>query len=173
MESFRIKENAITARRLEGNIYTLILLSDLWVEDHVFRGMDLRFKTFLGAHRLFQEIEDGFYRVYGAFDEKSGFLGVAFGSLEKDNSTWNAHVAFRRGADAAKCCLEIEKVLIEDYQKDGINLGCITGYIPECNRGAIRMSKRYGCKDNGISDKVNFMTADRVYPCREMRKELR
>lgn len=166
-------KNLYHAVRLNGDEKTICLLSDMWTEEHIFSALDKRVKTFSGAHRLFSRIEQGIVRVYGIFLGTS-VKGVVFGCEEKFSpGRFEAHIAFLRGADAAKGCLECEKILVHDYQKDGIRIQQIAGYIPSWNRAAIRMAKRCGYVDAGIDKTKTVIRDEFVFPCHVLLKEMR
>lgn len=160
----------MNAVRMRGSDQrTLLALSNFFVEPHIFPMLDGRVKTFLGAHLLFSRIESGAVRVYGAF-AGAFLLGCCFGALDDERVSFSVHVVCPRKIDAVAVCSACEKAMIADYRKDGVEVNYVVGYIPDYNRAAIRMAKRYGCSDFGIrNDKTIYHNRTEV-PCREMRK---
>lgn len=172
MEFRVIPEGDVHARRLLGSDDTLRLLSDLWVEEHVFIHLDQRIRSFFGAHKLFSAMESGRVRVYGAFDQRDVFLGCVFGAIEADGETFNTHCAFRRGADAVAAFEKILPVMVADYRADHVEVRQVAGYIPECNRAAIRAAKRFGCVDQGVVPGRVFIDGEYLLPCRKLVKKI-
>lgn len=168
---FRVKpEGCVSARKLPGNDETLRKLSDLWVEEHVFAHLDQRIRTFYGAHKLFSLIELGHVRVYGAFDERDAFLGCVFGWAQED--TFITHCAFYRGVDAVAAFKIVTPVMVADFASLSIIIRRVVGYIPECNRAAIRAAKRYGCRDDGVAPDHVFIDGEYLIPCHRLIMEL-
>ena len=155
--------------RLSGNTKTLLYLNDLWVEDHVFRALDPRIKSFFGAHLLFTQIERGHVRVYGAFDEENELGGVCFGVLSSERETFEGHIAFRRGYSASEGIWLCSEAMREDYLNDGITVTGIVGYIPVFNRAAILAAKRTGYRDYGVKNGLTVEHDGADWPCRELR----
>ena len=144
--------------RLPADDRTLRILSDLFVQEHIFPVLDKRVKTYFGAHCLFRNIEAGFVRVYGAF-YKEKLFGVCFGHLVENSSDFCTHLAFFRHSKV--------------FAEEGITVESIVGYIPDYNKAALSFARRYGCEDLGI-DLTKTIIKDRyVIPCRVMKKKLR
>lgn len=161
----------VTAIRLPKDDRTLRLLSDLFVQKHVFPVLDKRVKTFVGAHRLFKNIENGFVRVYGAFYQ-GRIIGVCFGHLENEHD-FCTHVAFCRHSRVLDGCFACADAMINEFSQEGVEIKNIVGYIPDYNKAAQRLARRFGCKDHGINENKTIVEDYYEVPCRVMKKELR
>jgi hypothetical protein len=135
---------------MPGDRLTIKLLSDLWVEEHIFNHLDLRLKTYAGVHWLFSEIEKGRFRAYGVFMPDSSFGGCIYGFLEAPD-TFQVHLCLRRRVKAAEAFDLFKKELLADYARDGVKVKTIVGRIPACNRAATSFCRRYGAKNMGIA----------------------
>lgn len=151
---------------MPGDDETLKRLSDLWVEEHVFTHLDQRIRTFFGAHKLFSLIESGRVRAYGAYDERGSFLGCVFGWSDGDEFV--THCAYYRGVDAVAALKTTTSVMVADFTSLGIVIRRVVGYIPECNRAAIRAAKRYGCRDEGVAADKVFEDREYLIPCHRL-----
>lgn len=160
------------AKRLEGDTKTMHIMSNMMVQEHIFNALDHRLKTYFGAHCLFRSIENGSIRVYGAFTDTDLLSGIGFGNLDEDNN-FVAHVMFFRNCDVADGCRKCADIMIEEYKTEGIEVQNIIGYIPDQNRAALRMARRFGCKDKGLTKEVVWINNNYHYPCRIMIKEVR
>lgn len=158
--------------RLPADDRTLRIISDLFVQEHIFPVLDKRVKTYFGAHCLFRNIEAGFVRVYGAFYEEKLF-GVCFGHLVENTSDFCTHLAFLRHSKVFAGCAACSAVMVQEFAEEGITVESIVGYIPDYNKAALSFARRYGCEDLGI-DLTKTIIKDRyVIPCRVMKKKLR
>ena len=167
-----MSDNSVSALRLPCDDRTLSIMSELFVQEHIFKVLDMRVKTFIGAHRLFKNIENGYVRVYGAFFQDR-IIGVCFGNIEPGTSDFCTHLAFLRHSKALEGCFACAAAMVADYAKEGIIVQSIVGYIPEHNKAALRIARFYGCKDYGIDKTKTIVENCYEIPCRVMKKELK
>ena len=163
-----MSDNGVFAARLPKDDRTLRLLSDLFVQKHIFPVLDKRVKTFVGAHRLFKNIESGYVRVYGAFFQDK-VMGVCFGHLEPGTQDFCTHLAFLRHTKALAGCAACADVMVKEYREQGIAIKNIVGYIPDYNRAALRLARLYGCEDCGIDETKTIIEDCYEVPCRVMK----
>jgi hypothetical protein len=166
-----LDNNGVFAARLPKDDRTIRLLSDLFVQEHIFPALDKRVQTYAGAHKLFKNIESGFVRVYGAFYQEK-LMGVCFGHLEEGTSDFCTHLAFLRHTKALEGCASCAAVMVEDYKREGIIVKNIVGYIPDYNRAALRIARLYGCEDCGIDETKTIIKDNYIIPCRVMKINL-
>ena len=162
----------VTAIRLPKDDRTLRILSDLFVQKHIFPVIDKRVKTYYGAHCLFRNIERGFVRVYGAF-YKDKLIGCCFGHLEENSSDFCVHIVFLRHCKALDGCFACADTMIQEYAQEGVTIDAIVGYIPDYNRAALRLARKFGCVDLGIDETKTIIEDYYEVPCRVMRKAVR
>lgn len=167
-----MSDDAVQAIRLPKDDRTLHILSNLFVQNHIFPVLDKRIKTYFGAHCLFKNIESGFVRVYGAFYNDKLF-GVCFGNLEENTSDFCTHLAFLRHSNVFAGCKKCSDVMVKEYAEEGVTVNNIVGYIPDYNKAALRFARRYGCEDLGIDETKTIINDRYVIPCRVIKKKLR
>jgi hypothetical protein len=156
---------------LPANCDTSYMVSRLLYEPHIYIGQDDRMKDAWWVHRFFTEIESGERYVYGAFSVKdNSFLGCTHGKFAGD--CFVAHTMFKRKVDTVKASLMMEEELKKYCRENNIPLKAIVGYPPEDLRVAILMNKRFGCKDMGRAENVEYWCNGVNKPCRYMRKEV-
>lgn len=142
------------AARMPINDKTLIAISDLWTEEYVFESVDPRLRSFFGMHKLFSMMESGFFRVYGAFDAESRFMGCIFGNLHDDNESFIMHLAFYRNTRVITCMDGFRDAILADFARDGVAIKYFVGLIPETHWAAIRLAKRGGMEDRGFCEET-------------------
>lgn len=132
---------------------TLKIVSYFFSQDHIFNVLDDRIKTFYGVHKYFEKILSGDIRVYGSYDSNEKCVGFISGSQNPDApEVFEPHLHFARGVDAAVYSIATEKVMADDYAKDGVQIKQIVGNIPDCNRASRMMAKRAGYVDGGLGE---------------------
>ena len=132
--------------RMTGDGDDLVSLSNLLVEDHVFRALDPNLRSFIGVHRLFCGIASGAIRAYAAYDDKEDFLGCFFGALNLDDE-FEGHALFYRGVDAVAVEKMTEAEMRRDYRENfKTDVTTLMGCIPAENRVANRFARRAGFK---------------------------
>lgn len=156
---------------LPASAETSYIVSRLLYEPHIYQGQDDRMRDVWGVHVFLTEIENGTRLVWGAFSkEDNSFLGCAHGTIE--NNEFIAHTMFKRKVDAVKACLLMEVEFKKYCKENSISVNAIVGYPPEDLRIAIIMNKRFGCKDMGRAEGVEYWRNGMNIPCRYMRKEI-
>lgn len=164
-------DKAITAVRLPGKSdRTLQILSELFTQKHIFSALDGRIKNLVGIHRLFQNIENGFVRVYAAL-ENDQLIGVCFGHPQNDY--FCTHLAFLRNVNTLAACRACADVMLKEYESEGVNIKGIVGHIPVSNRAALRFARIFGCEDLGVNENVTFIHNNNKIPCHILRLEMR
>jgi len=142
--------------RMTGDGDDLVSLSNLLVEDHVFRALDPRLRSFIGVHRLFCGIASGAIKAYAALGDKGEFLGCFFGALNSD-AEFEGHALFHRGVDVAAVEKMTEAEMRRDYRENfQIEVTTLAGCIPVENRAANRMARRAGFKLDHISSDEKY-----------------
>jgi hypothetical protein len=158
-------------KKLDASPPTLYMISRLLYEPHIYKGQDDRMRDVWGVHVFFTEIENGERLVWGAFSkEDNSFLGCVHGTIENNN--FIAHTMFKRHVDAVKACLMMVEDLKIYCKENDISVNAIVGYPPEHLRIAIIMNKKFGCKDMGRAEGVEYWRNGVNMPCRYMRKEI-
>ena len=158
-------------KKLEASPDTSYMVSRLLYEPHIYLGQDDRMHDIWWVHRFFMEIETGIRHVWGVFAKHDdSFLGCAHGTFEGDGFV--AHTMFKRHVDAVKACLLMEDDLKRYCRENDIDIKAVIGYPPENLRVAVVMNKRFGCKDMGRAEGVEYWKRGVNIPCRYMRKEL-
>lgn len=158
-------------KRLAPTFETSFLVSRLLYEEHIYKSQEDCMHDVFGVHAFLSEIENGSRLVWGAFrKEDDFFLGAAHGSFEGENFV--GHVLFKRKVDATALCLKIEEDIKAYCKENNIVCRAIVGYPPEHLRASVIMIKRFGCKDLGRAENVDFYVNGKNMPCRYMRKEL-
>lgn len=159
------------AKRLINNDWTIHALSNLLPQEHIFKALDRRVKTYYGAHKLFKAVESGDVRVYGAFTENNLLAGVCYGSAD-DEQNFIVHILFCRDVNAITGCEKCTEVMINEYAEEGIEIKSIIGHIPAFNRAAIRLSRKLGYEDMGETKDFCFVKDVYHYPCRIIQKKI-
>lgn len=158
-------------KMLPADLDTSYLVSRLLYEPHIYAGQDDRMKDVWYVHRFFEEIETGERYVFGVFSlESERFLGCVHGTLE--DGSFIAHTMFRRHVDAVKASLMMVDIFKEYCKENNLSFHSVVGYPPEDFRIAIINNKRFGCKDMGIAEGIEYYRNGVKIPCRYMRKEI-
>lgn len=164
----------LICKKLSATDETIRFLSPFFEKKHVKEGQDDFLNTCYGIYRLFFGIVTGEIRVYGVFDQDPTitFLGFNFGYLDETGDSFEAHSCWDRGVPTAECanlCLDVMK---GDYLRDGIVVKSVVCYIPDRNRAAQLLARRFGCLDCGFHNDKLFYKNGSSFPCREFRRKL-
>lgn len=171
MDIFNISNGeTMEVKMLPAEYNTTYMVSRLLYEPHIYKGQDDRMKDIWWVHRFFTEIEHGDRYVFGVFSEDNEFLGCVHGTLEDGN--FIAHTMFRRKVDAVKASLRMVEIFKEYCADRNLPFHAVVGYPPEDSRIAILNNKRFGCKDMGIAEGIEFYRNGLKVPCRYMRKDI-
>ena len=164
----------LICKKLPATDDTIKFISPFFDKKHVKDGQDDFLNTCYGIFHLFYGFVTGEIRVYGVFDqdEPMSFLGFQFGYLDETNESFETHSCWDRRSPSLDCVNLCSDVMIADYSQDGIVIKYIVCYIPDRNRAAQLLARRFGCVDCGYHQDKLFYKNGSVFPCREFRKEM-
>jgi hypothetical protein len=144
-------------------------VSRLMYEPHIYNELCDEYKDLFEAHRMLVEIEEGIRAVI-LVREKNVVVGCIHGTFEGDGD-FVCHIMFKRNVNSLKGCLLCEKAMKEYCLEHQITFKRVVGYICMNNRAAIRLGKKYGAIDHGISN-VSIWKDGYLLPCRKLIKEI-
>ncbi len=135
----------VTNLELDLRAFCAVLL-----QEHCYDKLGNEYQSLFGIHMLLKDIESEKVHCYRV-KENGKYLGFVFGELNADNN-YLGHVIFVRGVDVAKACN-----LCAYYVYNELNADNIIAYIPNSNRAAILMAKRFGCKEVSKNNEITFL----------------
>ena len=163
----------MVCKRLPASEATLSFLSTFIAQEHIQAGLDDRLRDAYGVWRFFTWIRFGKNRAYGVFElndagEAERFCGFQLGNLDADGFFEN-HAFWGRKIPTLQCVTLCCQEMRREYDEEGIDVRGVVSYIPDCNRAAKLLARRFGCKDGGLRADRIWMKRGKSYPCREFR----